>query len=730
MPPIPTKKIPQLTAYGSVLQGPEMLEIWAVNTSRRVTARDFVLPSDSLITLTGMGGSLPGSRQLVSSATIEVVDNGAGNTVQLEALGTGALPGSPTALVGLAAIPGVAVTWMRSDAAPALDQGINPIWTGDHEFAGRVGTTGVEPEWRWSETDAAADNRVWTARVSSERFSIGALNDLATVYGPWVEVDRTDAVIDLVNLLGTEIQVQGQNVRDAAILTSGTVDTARLGSGVADATTWLRGDQSWQVLPGSFTGFANPTALVGIAAVDGAATTAMRSDAAPAIDQGIIPIWTATHTFSSPSAAVLLSSASPQLDWNEGDAAANNRRWRWGVQGEQLSGQLVNDANNATANWVAVDRTLNVVDSIALTSTALTWNGNPLLSTGTAFANPTGTIGLAAVNGVATTAMRSDAAPALSQAIVPTWTGQHTFTLSGTTATPTIRMVASRVDMEFQETDAPADNRRWFLRAQDEQFSCYATNDASSVNTIWLQVDRTGTTIDDVTFPALTSFTLVGSSANPSVRIFSTRPHLEFRESDASANNGRWAIDVQSEQLVFETVSDAGAGTTFLTVDRTGTNPDFIVASCSQGFISTLANSANFPFTARNTSAAGDSGFVLFQTEPAPVTRGAIVYNRGAGLVSYNTTSDARRKKNIVDAPEASDILDSIRVRSFDWIDSGVHLDHWLVAQELHGVFPFAVTVGGENRDWAVDPAKLVPLLVKELQSVRRRLADVESSIH
>lgn len=45
----------------------------------------------------------------------------------------------------------------------------------------------------------------------------------------------------------------------------------------------------------------------------------------------------------------------------------------------------------------------------------------------TGFANPTGTVGLATVNGTATTAMRSDAAPALSQAIAPTWTGVHSF---------------------------------------------------------------------------------------------------------------------------------------------------------------------------------------------------------------------------------------------------------------------------------------------------------------
>ena len=42
-------------------------------------------------------------------------------------------------------------------------------------------------------------------------------------------------------------------------------------------------------------------------------------------------------------------------------------------------------------------------------------------------ANPTASVGLTAVNGSATTFTRSDAAPALSQAISPTWTGNHTF---------------------------------------------------------------------------------------------------------------------------------------------------------------------------------------------------------------------------------------------------------------------------------------------------------------
>lgn len=41
--------------------------------------------------------------------------------------------------------------------------------------------------------------------------------------------------------------------------------------------------------------------------------------------------------------------------------------------------------------------------------------------------NPTASIGTAAINGSATSFMRSDAAPALNMAIAPSWTGSHTF---------------------------------------------------------------------------------------------------------------------------------------------------------------------------------------------------------------------------------------------------------------------------------------------------------------
>jgi hypothetical protein len=53
--------------------------------------------------------------------------------------------------------------------------------------------------------------------------------------------------------------------------------------------------------------------------------------------------------------------------------------------------------------------------------------GTPSIPTG---ANPSASAGLTAVNGSASTFMRSDGAPAISQSISPSWTGNHTFTPS------------------------------------------------------------------------------------------------------------------------------------------------------------------------------------------------------------------------------------------------------------------------------------------------------------
>ncbi len=65
---------------------------------------------------------------------------------------------------------------------------------------------------------------------------------------------------------------------------------------------------------------ANPSAQVGLTAINGAASTYMRSDGAPALNQGIAPTWTGMHSYSS--GLVLNYSASQPMFFGPGTSGA------------------------------------------------------------------------------------------------------------------------------------------------------------------------------------------------------------------------------------------------------------------------------------------------------------------------------------------------------------------------------------------------------------------------
>ena len=94
---------------------------------------------------------------------------------------------------------------------------------------------------------------------------------------------------------------------------------------------------------------------------------------------------------------------------------------------------------------------------------------------------------------------------------------------------------------------------------------------------------------------------------------------------------------------------------------------------------------------------------------------------------AYNTTSDERLKENIADAEDAGAIIDAIQVRQFDWKTDGEHQRYGMVAQELNTVTPEAVTVPDDpEKMQSVDYSKLVPMLIKEIQSLRSRIEKLE----
>lgn len=300
----------------------------------------------------------------------------------------------------------------------------------------------------------------------------------------------------------------------------------------------------------------------------------------------------------------------------------------------------------------------------------------------TGAANPTGTIGLSAVNGSATTFLRSDGAPALSQAIAPTWTGEHTFTRSfALGAAPAIVLSSSLPLIELDESDAAANNRRWWINATGEVFQLGLGSDDRNSGATFMSADRTGTTVDRVTFPAdAVANKFVVGTVNASTAALG-----QFR----------------------------GAGISGLSAQITGASG-----------VAALA--------VHNEATINDTLLAQWRTETgAGTVRGDVTYNRAGGMIVYNTTSADNLKRNIRPAKSARKVIDCIRVVSHDWKDSDAHMDYWVTAGTLNPCASWAVSYDTKPEvDGKVDVSKLVPAMIKYMQEQDARIAKLERRLH
>ena len=141
-------------------------------------------------------------------------------------------------------------------------------------------------------------------------------------------------------------------------------DIINLWTGGCNSSTFLAGNgtcQSFPAIPSS----SNPSATVGLTTVNGSASTFMRSDAAPPINQAIIPTWTGLHTFSAGiSLSSITSSAGVALNGATG--------------GSEGSGSI--NATNLYVNGNPVAIAATGCSSGSFTGTLTGFTSNPILS--------------------------------------------------------------------------------------------------------------------------------------------------------------------------------------------------------------------------------------------------------------------------------------------------------------------------------------------------------------
>lgn len=144
------------------------------------------------------------------------------------------------------------------------------------------------------------------------------------------------------------------------------------------------------------------------------------------------------------------------------------------------------------------------------------------------------------------------------------------------------------------------------------------------------------------------------------------------------------------------------------------------------------ADANSIPITAWNNSTSGNSIFAEFGTDTAYTVRGNITYNRDAGLVSYNTTSDYRVKVIVGPVVNPGDIIDNLKIYQGIMIDANI-IRPMMIAHEAQEVVPYAVTGQRDAVDETghpvlqqMDHSSLVPLLIAEIQSLRARVKQLE----
>lgn len=202
---------------------------------------------------------------------------------------------------------------------------------------------------------------------------------------------------------------------------------------------------------------------------------------------------------SSGTIGVTLASVGPQLVFAGPSSGASAAPVFRSLLATDLPASITSSTtgNAATATALAAAPTQCASGQLA-TGIAASGNANCVAApSGAIGGDPTATVGLSGVAGTATTFMRSDAAPSLSQSIAPTWTGVHTFSSSAVegaivlgSATPTLGMEA---------TGAGTDAKFWrWNEASGGNLALQTLNDAANTTHNAFNLTRSGIAISEI----------------------------------------------------------------------------------------------------------------------------------------------------------------------------------------------------------------------------------------
>ena len=110
--------------------------------------------------------------------------------------------------------------------------------------------------------------------------------------------------------------------------------------------------------------------------------------------------------------------------------------------------------------------------------------------------------------------------------------------------------------------------------------------------------------------------------------------------------------------------------------------------------------------------------------------------NTRVNVTTYNTSSDARLKENIVDTSNGIERVKQLRPVQFNFIENKEETMDGFLAQEAKNVVPLSVTGNPDEVDkdgnmipMGMDNSKLVPILTKALQESITKIETLEAEV-
>ena len=353
-------------------------------------------------------------------------------------------------------------------------------------------------------------------------------------------------------------------------------------------------------------------------------------------------------------------------------------------------GTIQNTSANISAPYTANTVVYASSTSALATGSALTWNG-------TALANNNATASDSITNTFYLQTSGAGKAANFqigSSGVLQTWVYGGSSWVNATT-------IDSSGNLGLG-TSSP-DTRLTVLKNSNADFSSQANLRASALQTF-------------SNTQATTAVVFNGASGNPD-KFISVDTQGGYQYFSLGYQNGSSRYNViqfdQNNTIYFSTNATERAR-----IDSSGNL--LVGTTTANAKITSYASSGQAPLYAK-VYANGDAG--IFFANASNTVVGSVTVNSTGVL--YNITSDQRLKTNIVDAPDGN--IDQIKIRSFDWKSDGTHNTYGVIAQELVEVAPYAVhQPANPDEMMAVDYSKLVPMMIKEIQSLKAEVAKLK----